>query len=114
MVPNDALVSTIPFYVASIIPFATADVLLSFSKAKISQYAAGAIVGLTFFMLYYPLITYTYNEVMKNITVWPSLIAPTYFEMIGKVFPLVIIPAIAMGILGSIASNKIIARNKVL
>ena len=114
MVPNDALVSTIPFYVASIIPFATADVLLSFSKAKISQYAAGAIVGLTFFMLYYPLITYTYNEVMKNITVWPSLIAPTYFEMIGKAFPLVIIPAIAMGILGSIASNKIIARNKVL
>ncbi|HEX2558193.1 MAG TPA: hypothetical protein VHK86_07710 [Nitrososphaera sp.] len=114
MVPNDALISTIPFYAASIIPFAAADALLSFSRARISQYASGAIVGLTFFMLYYPLITYTYNKVMTDITVWPSLIAPTYFEMIGTVFPLVVAPAIAMGILGAIASNKLVAQNKAL
>jgi hypothetical protein len=114
IVPNDALVSTLPFYAASIIPFVAADALLSFSRSKISQYAAGAIVGLTFFMLYYPLITYTYNKVLMNITVWPSLIAPTYFEMIGTVFPLVVAPAIIMGILGAMASNKIVAKNKAL
>jgi hypothetical protein len=116
MVPNDALTSTIPFYAASIIPFAAADALLSFSRSKISQYAAGAIVGLTFFMLYYPLITYTYNKVMPaaNITIWPSLIAPTYFGIIGTVFPLVAAPAIAMGVLGAIASNKMVTKNKAL
>jgi len=114
IVPNDALTSTIPFYVANIIPFAAADALLSFSKSRISQYAAGAIVGLTFFMLYYPLITYTYNKVTENITVWPSLIAPTYFGIIGTVFPLVAAPAIAMGVLGAIASSKMLVKNKPL
>ncbi len=114
MVPNDALVPTIPFYVANIIPFAAADALLSFSRSKLSQYAAGAIMGLTFFMLYYPLITYTYNKVTTNITVWPSLIAPTYFAMIGTVVPLVAAPAVAMGILGVIASNKLVVKNKAL
>jgi hypothetical protein len=34
--------------------------------------------------------------------------------MIGTVFPLVVAPAIAMGILGAIASNKIVAQNKAL
>jgi hypothetical protein len=114
IIPNDALITTIPFYVANIVPFAAADVLLSFSKSKISVYAAGAIAGLAFFMVYYPLITYTYNQMQADITIWPSLIALTYFQMIGSVFPLVMAPAVAMGILGAIASNKLLAKNKSL
>ena len=114
IIPNDALIPTIPFYTANIIPFVVADALMSFSRSKISLYAAGAIVGIAFFTLYYPLITYTYNEVLDPKTVWPSLIAPTYFEMVGTVFPLVAAPAALMGTAGALASEKLIAKNKAL
>ena len=112
IIPNDALIATIPFYIANLIPFSVADVLLSFSKSRISTYAAAAVVGLTFFMLYYPLITYTYSRVQTDITVWPSLIAVTYFHMIGRIFPLVIVPAIAMGVVGSVISNRLLTKNR--
>ena len=89
IIPNSALTSTIPFYISSIIP----------------------IVSLAFFMLYYPLITYTYNEVFESKVVWPSLIAQIYFEMIQDVLPLVAIPTAAMGILGALLIDRL-ARNK--
>lgn len=116
ILPNDALLFTIPFYAANIIPFVAADALLSFSRAKVSLYAAGAIVGIAFFTLYYPLIAYTYNEVLKLEFpfFWPSLIPLTYFEMLSTVFPLVAAPAAAMGIAGAAASGGLIARNKAL
>jgi len=114
MIPNDALLLTIPFYAANIIPFAAADALLSFSRSRISLYAAGSIVGIAFFTLYYPLITYAYNPMLDQKTVWPSLIAPTYFKMLGTVFPLVAAPAAAMGIIGAVVSGKLIAKNKAL
>jgi peptidoglycan/LPS O-acetylase OafA/YrhL len=114
IIPNDALIPTIPFYTANIIPFVVADALMSFSRSKISLYAAGAIVGIAFFTLYYPLITYTYNAVLEQKTIWPSLIAPTYFEMVGTVFPLVAAPAALMGTAGALASEKLIAKNKAL
>jgi hypothetical protein len=114
IIPNDALLPTVPFYAANIIPFIVADALLSFSRSKISLYAAGAIVGISFLTLYYPLITYTYNAVLDQKTIWPSLIATTYFEMLGRVMPLVAAPAAAAGIAGATASHRLIASNKAL
>jgi hypothetical protein len=114
IVPNGALVQTLPFYATNFIPIVAADALLSFSRSRISLYVAGAIVGLAFFTLYYPLITYTYGKVLGQNTIWPSLIASTYFEMLGKVMPLVVAPAAAMGILGAAISSRLIARNKAL
>jgi len=114
IVPNDALVQTLPFYAANVIPFVAADAMLSFSRSKISLYAAGAIVGLAFFTLYYPLITYTYGEALGRTTIWPSLIAITYFEIMRTVMPLVVAPAAAMGILGAAASAKLVSKNKAL
>lgn len=111
IIPNSALTPTIPFYISSIIPIVAADVLLAFSRSRFSLYAAGTIVSLAFFMLYYPLITYTYNEVFESKVVWPSMIAQIYFEMIQNVFPLVAIPTAAMGILGALLID-ILARNK--
>jgi hypothetical protein len=108
IVPNGALVQTIPFYAANLIPLVAADALLSFSRSKISIYAAGAILGIAFFTLYYPLITYTYNEVLQQKSVWPSLIATTYFGMIGRVMPLVIAPATAAGVLAAAVSHRLI------
>jgi hypothetical protein len=111
IIPNSALASTIPFYISSIIPIVAADALLAFSRSRLSLYAAGTIVSLAFFMLYYPLITYTYNEVFESKVVWPSLIAQIYFGMIQNVFPPVAIPTAAMGILGALVIDKL-ARNK--
>ena len=112
IVPNDSLWQTLPFYAINIIPLIAADALLSFSKSTISLYAAGAIVGICFFTLYYPLITYTYGKVLGQNTIWPSLIAPTYFKMIGSVMPLVVAPAAVMGVIGAALCSRLIARNK--
>ena len=111
IIPNSALTPTIPFYMSSIIPIVAADALVAFSRSRFSVYAAGTIVSLAFFMLYYPLITYTYNEVFGSKVVWPSMIAQIYFEMIQNVFPLVVIPTAAMWILGALLIDRL-ARNK--
>jgi hypothetical protein len=112
IIPNSALTSTIPFYISSIIPIVAADALLAFSRSRFSLYAAGSIVSLAFFMLYYPLITYTYNEVFESKVVWPSLIAQIYFEMIQNVLPLVAIPTAAMGILGALLIDRLVRKKK--
>src|ERR687889_1167986 len=109
---NEHLTPTIPFYILNIIPIVAVDIILSklsIPKTKIVNYVAGAILGSTFLMLYYPLITHTYNEVLLNPqTVWPSLTSSIYFKMIDEVYPLIVIPAMATGILGTIISTKLI------
>lgn len=113
---NEHLIPTIPFYILNIIPIVAVDIILSklsIPKTKIVNYVAGAILGSTFLMLYYPLITHTYNEVLLNPqTVWPSLTSSIYFKMIDEVYPLIVIPAMATGILGTIISTKLIHQHK--
>jgi hypothetical protein len=61
-------------------------------------------------MMYYPLITHVYNEVItKQAFVWPSLTSSIYFGMIGNIYPLIVLPGAAMGIIGAITANRIIA-----
>jgi hypothetical protein len=116
ILPNEYLVPTIPFYILNIIPIVAADIILSklsIPRTKIINYVAGAILGSTFFMLYYPLITHTYNEVVLNPqAVWPSLTSSLYFKMIGEIYPLMVIPAMATGILGTIISTKLIHQHE--
>jgi hypothetical protein len=116
ILPNEHLIQTIPFYILNIIPIVAVDIILSklsIPKTKIVNYVAGAILGSTFLMLYYPLITHTYNEVLLNPqTVWPSLTSSIYFKMIDEVYPLIVIPAMATGILGTIISTKLIHQHK--
>lgn len=107
ILPNEHLLPTIPFYTLNLIPFLAVDMLLS--KLSSSNYkttiywVSGAILGLTFFMLYYPLDTHTYNEILANPQpVWPSLTSSIYFEILNKIYPLVALPSITMGILGAI------------
>jgi hypothetical protein len=113
---NEHLTPTIPFYILNIIPIVAVDIILSklsIPKTKIANYVAGAILGSMFLMLYYPLITHTYNEVLLNPqTVWPSLTSSIYFKMIDEVYPLIVIPAMATGILGTIISTKLIHQHK--
>jgi len=68
-----------------------------------------SILGSSFLMIQYPLITYVYNEVFtKQAFVWPSLLTSSYFGIIGNVYPLVISAAFAIGILGAILAGKVI------
>jgi hypothetical protein len=112
IIPNSTLLPTIPFYMSGMIPIVLADALLVYSRSRLSLYIAGAIAGLTFFMLYYPLVTYTYNEVFERKVIWPSLIMMTYFEMIRNVLPFVALPAATMGIFGAIVINRLTLNEK--
>jgi hypothetical protein len=109
LIPNQSLISTIPFFVLNIIPILMSDIFLSKLPLKrMFIYTAGGILGSSFLILYYPMITHIYNEVFSNQPVWPSLTAPIYFDMISQIYPLLVVPAIGLGILGTIASNKLI------
>jgi hypothetical protein len=59
-------------------------------------------------MLYYPLITHTYNEVLADPQpVWPSVTASLYFGMIDETYPLLVVSSIATGLLGIVISSKL-------
>ena len=123
ILPNENLVPTIPFYLINVIPIVVIDVLLSLpslgissslsislsqTRKKIVNVLAGIVLGLTFFMLYFPLITHTYNEVsIDPQPVWPSVTASIYFEMIDEMYPLLVISSMAAGILGVVISSKL-------
>ena len=111
MIPNKSLIPTIPFYVLNIIPIIIADIFLSkLPLRRMFIYTAGGILGSSFLMLYYPMITHIYNEVLSNQAVWPSLTAHIYFDMIIQIYPLLVLPAFGVGILGTIVSNRLINR----
>ena len=124
ILPNENLVPTIPFYLINVIPIVVIDALLSLpalrissssssislsqTRKKIVNVLAGTVLGLTFFMLYFPLITHTYNEVSINPQpVWPSVTALIYFEMIDEIYPLLVISSMAAGVLGVVISSKL-------
>jgi hypothetical protein len=127
ILPNENLVPAIPFYLINVIPIIAIDALLSLpslgisssssstisisisqTRKRIVSILAGAVLGLTFFMLHFPLITHTYNEVSTNPQpVWPSLTAAIYFEMIDEMYPILVISSIGAGILGVVVSSKL-------
>jgi hypothetical protein len=72
-------------------PIILGDYVLSKSKTVKHTMLAGAIFGSTFYFMYYPLITYTYNEITLDSLMWPSLTSQIYFELIPIVAPFLII-----------------------
>lgn len=115
IVPNEALYSTIPFYISAAAPLVAADAILLRWKSQKAVLVAGAIAGLAFYILYFPLITHTYNELLSpERRVWASLTAMIYFEEAQMVLPLVAAPAAAMGVLGAVVGQKMVQRAEVL
>ena len=110
IMPNFALFDSIQFYSLNLIPFVISDIILRFNKSKISCIFVGGLLGSVFYMVYYPYVMYTFNEVLLGKLVSPSLIYFVYFELIGKVFSLTVIPAILMGIFASLLSEKVSKR----
>ena len=118
IIPADALHPTVPFYILSMIPIVAADAIMSYRFWRpfaIPVYVAGAILGITFFMLYYPLITHTYNEFTNpERFVWASVTAGIYFGMMQTLYPLLVAPAAALGAVGAIVANKVASKRIIL
>lgn len=112
IVPNESLIPTLTFYILNLLPILASDILLSSSaNRRLSVYVSGLILGSSFLMMQYPLITYVYNEVFaKQAFVWPSLLSSSYFGMIGSIYPLVVGPSAALGIVGATFAGKVIDR----
>lgn len=107
IIPNHTLIHTIPFYLANIIPIILGDYVLSKSKTSKHVMLAGTIFGSMFYFLYYPLITYTYNEITLDKLMWPSLTSQIYFELTPLVAPFLIISGGVVGALGVRFAQKI-------
>lgn len=110
IVPNFALFDSIQFYSLNLIPFVISDIILRFNRSRISCIFVGGLLGSIFYMVYYPYVMYTFNEVLLGKIVSPSLIYFVYFELIGKVFSLTVIPAATMGVFAAFLSEKLSKR----
>ena len=107
ILPNHMLIPTIPFYLSSIIPIILGDYILSKAKSSKHTMLAGAIFGSAFYFLYYPLITYTYNEITLDKLMWPSLTSLIYFEMMPIVAPFLVVIGAVMGAVATRFAQKI-------
>ena len=110
IIPNFAMSDTVLFYSLNLIPFVVGDILLKLNHSKSSLFFIGALTGSIFYMVYYPYVMYTYNEILLGKLVSPSLIYFVYFELIQTVLFYTLIPAIVMGIVGVILSKKLSAK----
>lgn len=106
IVPNFALLESVEFYSMNMIPFVIADLIVSFKKSKKSMLVAGGILGSVFYMVYYPYVMYTYNEVLLEKLVSPSMIYHIYFELMPQVIQITIVPAIIMGVIAVFVANR--------
>ena len=107
IIPNLAIFNSIQFYSLNLIPFLISDIILSYNRSKISFTFVGGLLGSIFYMVYYPYVMYTFNEVLLGKLVSPSLIYFVYFELIQDVLLFTLIPSILVGIFGSLFSAKI-------
>lgn len=106
IVPNFALLDSVIFYSMNLIPFMVSDILISFKKPKL-LFSVGGLLGSVFYMVYYPYVMYTFNEILLGKLVSPSMIYFVYFELLKNVFLITIIPAILSGIFGMYVSQKL-------
>ncbi|NND87327.1 MAG: hypothetical protein HKM23_08435 [Nitrosopumilus sp.] len=110
IVPNLAMLDSIQFYSLNLILFIASDAILFFYKSRKSMIFVGGLLGSVFYMVYYPYVMYTFNEILLGRLVSPSLIYFVYFELIDNVMLITVIPAVAMGILAVFFSEKISKR----
>ena len=106
IVPNFALLESIEFYSMNLLPFVVSDLIVSYRNSIKLQVVAGGILGSVFYMVYYPYVMYTYNQLLLGKLVSPSMIYHTYFELMPQVMQITIIPAIVMGVIAVFISQK--------
>ena len=110
IIPNFAILDSLLFYSLNLMPFVISDLVLLFDRSKKSVMFVGGLLGSLFYMIYYPYVVYTFNELLLGKLVSPSLIFFVYFELIEDVLIFTMIPAILMGLLASLLSIKLSQR----
>ena len=105
IVPNFAISDSVLFHSLNLIPFVLSDFILFLTKSKKYFLLVGSILGSIFYMVQYPYVMYTFNEILLGKLVSPSLIYFVYFELIQTVLLLTTIPAIIAGVAGVLISK---------
>lgn len=108
IIPNTSLVHTIPFYLSSLVPFVLGDAIMSKTGHAKRLYLAGAIFGSVSFFVYYPLITYTYNEILQHEIIWPSITSQIYFEIVPVMSPILVIAGAISGLFAAKFSQNVV------
>lgn len=112
IMPDEKIRISIPFYMVNMIPIFASDVIMAVIKRKVAIYISGALLGISFFTLYFPLITNIYNELLTSAPVWPSATIETYFTDLSKFIPVVAVPSLLSGVIGSIVGIRLNNRLK--
>jgi hypothetical protein len=116
IIPSSQLMPFIPWYLMLIIPAVLADLILNKSvilrrsknmlKADRLAIISGAIIGSIFYIIGYPLLPITFAEPLSYTFHSMNDISVNFVRTLPFVFIFTAIPAVAMGIIGSIISVK--------
>ena len=104
---NPALFPTIPFFFLAMIPLVAADIIMSSYRNARGIAVAGGIIGPLFYFMYFPYVTYVYNEVIFIKVISGSVTFQVFFDQLPFVLPLIAGPAVVMGIIGAVLSKRI-------
>lgn len=120
IIPTDGAISLLPFYlVLTIIPAITADIVLNNATIRSrvgvrrSELIAGALVGSTFYIFGYPMLTWAFAipldmqfvhlqgiEAISNLT-------SNFLSTLSTVLAITLVPGTLMGIAGAFLSKKL-------
>lgn len=120
IIPTDGAISLLPFYlVLTIIPAITADIVLNNATIRSrvgvrrSELISGALVGSTFYIFGYPMLTWAFAipldmqfvdlqgiEAISNLT-------SNFLSTLSTILATTLVPGILMGIAGAILSKKL-------
>jgi hypothetical protein len=117
IIPSNQLMPLLPWYLMLIIPAVIADLILNKSltligskknilKAERPVMISGAIIGSIFYIIGYPMLPITFAEPLSYTFHSMNDILVNFIRTLPFVFIFTAIPAIAMGIIGSIISVK--------
>jgi hypothetical protein len=119
VIPTDGVISLLPFYlVMTIVPTITADIVLNNAtiRSRIgvrqSELIAGALVGSTFYIFGYPMLTWAFAiplnmqfvnlqgiEAISNLTF-------NFLSTLSTILAITLVPGTLMGIAGAFLSSK--------
>jgi hypothetical protein len=120
IIPTDGAISLLPFYlVLTIIPAITADIVLNNATIRSrvgvrrSELISGALVGSTFYIFGYPMLTWAFAipldmqfvdlqgiEAISNLT-------SNFLSTLSTILAIILVPGTLMGIAGAFLSKKL-------
>ena len=120
IIPSNHLMQFLPWYLMILVPAGLADLVLNRPgiRSKIglreSEVIAGAIIGSTFYVLGYPMLSMTFVNLLLSpgvVFLAPLFILnfPNFLSTLPTVLAITMVPGASMGIIGAIFSSQKIA-----